>query len=350
MTLEAGVEIARERFVLRVEATVAEGEVLAVVGPNGAGKTTLLRALAGLESIDAGAIRLDGRVLDDPAAGVFVPAEQRGVGVAFQDHRLFPHRSALDNVAFGLRARGVPRIEALRRAMEWIERMGVGDFAERQPAELSGGQAQRVALARALAGDPSLLLLDEPLAAVDRPSRDPLRRALRRILRERSHPTVLVTHDPVEALLLAARILVLDYGAVVEEGTPAAIAARPRSAYGARLVGVNVLCGRADGSVLSVEGGGTLALATAERGDAFAIVHPHAVSIHLRRPEGSPRNVWRATVASVDVRDGRARVQLAGAPPIVAEVTAGAAAELALAPGLELWASVKATEIEVMML
>src|SRR4051812_12248779 len=254
MSLEADVVAGRGRFTLRTRLRVGNGEVLAVLGPNGAGKSTLLRALAGLLPLRAGRTALDDphgnsadggrRVLDDPEAGVFVPVERRGVGVVFQDHRLFPHLSVLDNVAYPGRIAGQGRAAARADAEAWISRFGLGDLAGRRPAQLSGGQAQRVALARALARRPGLLLLDEPMAALDARTRIDVRAELKRHLAAYDGPVVLVTHDPVDALVLASRILVLEGGLVTQEGTPAEVARRPATEYVARLVGLNLYPGR----------------------------------------------------------------------------------------------------------
>jgi len=349
MRLAAAIALAQGGFALDAELAVGAAEVVALVGPNGAGKTTLLRALAGLVAIDAGEIRLGDRVLDAPDAGVFVAPEARGVGFAFQDHRLFPHLDARDNVAFGLRARGVARAEARARAAEWLGRVGAAALAGKRPAALSGGEQQRVALARALAPEPALLLLDEPLAAIDAGSKRDLRRLLAEALRARSGPALVVTHDPVEAAVLGDRLLVLDAGAVADAGTPAAIAAAPRSPYAAEHAGLNVLRGRAAGHSLALAGGASLYLAAAHDGPAAAVVRPQAVSLHAAHPEGSPRNAWPAIVAGLFPVEERVRVRLEGTIPIVAEVTARAVAELGLAPGRSVWASLKATEITVVL-
>jgi len=345
--LVADVGVTCGGFALRAALEAAAGEVVAVAGPNGAGKSTLLRALAGLVPLDAGEVRLGERVLDAPAAGVFVPPAARSVGLVFQDHRLFPHLSVLDNVAFGVRAHGAPIDTARSRAAEWLERAGASHLAAQRPAALSGGEAQRVALARALATEPALLLLDEPLAAIDAASKRALRALVAATLRERAGPSVLVTHDPVEAAVLGARALVLEAGRVVECGEPSAIAAAPRSDYGAEHVGLNVFRGRAEGHALVLAGGARLVLAGAYEGMLAAVVHPRAVSLYPARPDGSPRNAWPATVAAATPLGECVRARLDGAIPIVAEVTARAAADLALAPGRPLWVSLKATEIQV---
>jgi molybdate transport system ATP-binding protein len=225
-------------FVLDVEIAASPGEVIGVLGPNGAGKTTLLRSLAGLQSLTDGRIVLDGRVLDQRSEGVFVQPEQRAVGLVFQDYLLFPHLSVLDNVAFGIRTAGLSRTEARRRARPYLERLDIAGLAGRKPAELSGGQAQRVALARALARDPRLLLLDEPLAALDADTRLEVRTGLREHLLGFGGPSLVVTHDAVEAMTLADRLLVIDAGRVVQRGPTMDVVRHPATHFVARLMGV----------------------------------------------------------------------------------------------------------------
>jgi molybdate transport system ATP-binding protein len=290
---------------------------------------------------------LDGTVLEDTEAGTWVPTERRPVGFVFQDYLLFPHLSALENVAFGLRARGLPRAEARRRAAAWLERVGLAAHGASRPRALSGGQAQRVALARALAGDPRLLLLDEPLAALDAATRAEVRRDLRRHLASFDGTRLLVTHDPLEAIALADRLVVLEGGRVTQTGTPAQVSARPRSRYVAELVGVNLFRGRADGGRVELASGAVVVTAGDHHGEVFAAVHPHAVALHRHRPEGTPRNVWAGTADTLDVLGDRVRVRVTGSMPIVAEVTPAAAGELRLADGGPVWASVKATEVTV---
>lgn len=336
----------RGDFVLDLAVTVEPGEVVAVLGPNGAGKTTALRLLAGLEALDDGTLVVDGTVLDDPAAGVFVPAERRSVGVVFQEYLLFPHLSALENVAFGLRARGASAREARATGERWLERVGLQAMGARRPGQLSGGQQQRVALARALAFGPRVLLLDEPLAALDAGTRSEVRRDLRRHLDDFGGCTVLVTHDPVDAYALADRVVVLEEGRVVQHGTLADVAANPRSRYVAELVGINLLTGTVSGGVFVAEGGGRVVLGDgAAEGPSFLAIRPQAVSLHLGRPEGSQRNVWECTVVGVDSHHDRVRVRLEGEVPIVAEITPAALAGLGVQPGARVWAAVKATEV-----
>jgi molybdate transport system ATP-binding protein len=347
VSLEARVELTLGQLHLDVDLAVASGELVVLLGPNGAGKTTLLRALAGLVPLDRGRVVLDGTVLEDTEGGAWVATERRPIGFVFQDYLLFPHLSALENVAFGLRARGLPKAEARRQAGTWLERVGLAGHAGARPRALSGGQAQRVALARAMVGDPRLLLLDEPLAALDAATRTEVRRDLRRHLASFDGTRLLVTHDPLEAIALADRLVVLEDGNVTQTGSPAQVSARPRSAYVAELVGVNLYRGQADGRDVRLAGGGTVVAADINHGEVFAAVHPHAVALHRRVPEGTPRNVWAGTADAVEVVGDRVRVQVTGPVPIVAEVTPAAAAELRLADGGQVWASVKATEVAV---
>ncbi|SBT42680.1 ABC transporter ATP-binding protein [Micromonospora auratinigra] len=341
--LDAHLVAGRGGFRLDVRLRVAAGEVVALLGPNGAGKTTALRTLAGLHPLDAGHLTLDGVDLDRPARRVWTPPERRPVGVVFQDYLLFPHLSALDNVAFGPRRRGADRRAARARAQHWLDRVGLGERARDKPRRLSGGQAQRVALARALAVGPTLLLLDEPLAALDARTRLDTRAALQRHLGEHTGATLLVTHDPLDALVLADRLVIVEDGRVVQEGDAATVTARPRTDYVARLVGLNLHRGHADGHTVTV-GGLALTAADAVRGDAFVAFPPAAVALHPDRPDGSPRNVWPATVTGVQRHGDNLRVQLDGPVAVAADVTPAAAAHLGLRPGQRVWAAVKAAE------
>ncbi len=340
LTAEVGVRLGA--LDLDVALRAGPDEVVAVVGPNGAGKTTLLRVLAGLVRPHRGRVTLGDLVLDGLAP------EQRPVAVVFQDALLFPHLSALDNVAYGLRARGTNRGDARRRAGEWLERVGLdaGQAASR-PAALSGGQAQRVALARALATEPALLLLDEPLSAVDVGAKTQLRRVLRQQLAATPAVRLVVTHDPVDAMALADRLVVLEGGRVTQEGSLHEVTTRPRSAWVAQLAGLNLFRGRVDAGRLLLDDGSAITVATEVRGPAFALVHPRAVTLHRSHPEGSARNAWAGEAAGLHLEGDRVRVQVEGSPPIVAEVTPAAAAELRLAEGGPVWISLKATEVDV---
>lgn len=347
MMLDAQVRLRVGDLALDVRLKAAPGQLVVLVGPNGAGKTTLLRALAGLVPVEEGHVSIDGAVLEDTARGIRVPTERRPVGMVFQDYLLFPHLSMIENVAFGLRARGVPRAAARQQAAVWLDRMGLSARAEAKPRSLSGGQAQRVALARALATSPSLLLLDEPLAALDAPARAGVRRDLRRHLATFGGVRLLVTHDPPEAIALADRIMVIEHGSIVQAGDVPDVTARPRSRYVAEFVGVNLFRGTAAGGSIEIDTGGSLTAAGVGSGEVFAVVHPHAVSVHRTEPEGSPRNVWKGFVEGCDFEGDRVRVRVGGAPSIVAEVTPAAASELDLIDGGTVWVSVKATDVVV---
>lgn len=347
MGLAADVHLTLGALRLSLALRIDEGEVVALLGPNGAGKTTLLRALAGLQPLDTGRVVLDGQVLEDTASAVRVPPERRPIGVVFQEYLLFPHLSALENVAFGLRARGTPGPEARAQAASWLERVGLGPMAQARPAALSGGQAQRAALARALATNPRLLLLDEPLAALDASTRVEMRHDLRRYLASFPGVRLVITHDPLEAMTLAGRLVVIEGGRIVQSGSAAEVTERPRSRYVADLVGVNLFRGRARGDVIDLEEGGRLTTIDAAQGEVFAVVHPRAVSLWRGRPDGTPRNVWRGTPVGLDLQGDRVRVRVAGRPAVVADVTPAAAAQLRLADGGDVWASVKATEVQV---
>ncbi|MFD7922285.1 ABC transporter permease [Streptomyces sp. NPDC059740] len=332
----------------RLELSAEAGTTVAVVGANGAGKTTLLRALLGLTPRARAELRLG----DTDVSGL--PPHRRHVAWVPQDGALFPHLSALSNTAYGLRARGVPRAQARRAARDWLDRLGVGHLATRRPAQLSGGQAQRVALARALAARPRLLLLDEPLAALDQTTRAHVRHALRTHLSGFPGVCLVVTHDPVEAVALADRVLVLQDGEALQYGTPAEVARHPRSVWVARMMGRNAWRGTATEDGLELAGGGRLVVSEplSAGGPALAVAGPEAVAVHRERPGGSPRNVWPGVVREVTGGGSRLRVLVASEaiPDVVAEVTPEAAAELALLEGAPVWVSLKATEISVVPL
>ncbi|MCW8116878.1 MULTISPECIES: ABC transporter ATP-binding protein [Streptomyces violaceoruber group] len=337
--LDARLVVERGGFRLDVALSAAPGDVVALLGPNGAGKTTALRALAGLVPLSDGHLRLDGAELDR------TPPESRPVGVVFQDYLLFPHLTALDNVAFGPRCRGATKAQARTQAAAWLERLGIAGHAAAKPRRLSGGQAQRVALARALATRPRLLLLDEPLAALDARTRLDVRAQLRRHLADFEAVAVLVTHDPLDAMVLADHLVVVEDGHVVQEGTPSHIARRPRTDYIAHLVGLNLYRGRAEGHTVRLEGGPAITTTEELTGPAFVAFPPSAVTLHRERPTGSSaRNVWRCEVAGLETHGDQIRADLTGDLPLAADLTTLAAAELDLHPGATVWAAVKATQ------
>jgi molybdate transport system ATP-binding protein len=347
VSLDANLQLERGSLDVDCALEVGAGETIAVLGPNGAGKTTVLRVLAGLQHSATGRVALDGEVLEDTRTGVWVDPESRRVGLVFQDHALFPHLSILDNVAFGLRARGVERRAARGRAHEWLQRLDLGDHATSRPSAISGGQGQRVALARALITEPRLLLLDEPLASVDASAKIDLRRTLRDQMSRFNGVRILVTHDLLEAAALAERVVILEAGRVTQTGTFAEVTARPRSPWVARMAGLNLLSGDAAPGVLRLENGSELTVVGDIVGPALATIQPRAVALHRDPPAGSARNVLRGTVAGIDPDGDRWRVRLDGPVPLVAEVTPAAAQELRLADGGTVFASIKATEIDV---
>ncbi|MFI5763580.1 ABC transporter permease [Streptomyces sp. NPDC051563] len=324
------------------------GTTIAVVGENGAGKTTLLRALLGLTPRAHAELRLG----DADVTGL--PPHRRQVAWVPQDGALFPHLSALANTSYGLRARRVPRAAARAEAQAWLDRLGVGHLAHRKPAQLSGGQAQRVALARALAARPRLLLLDEPLAALDQTTRAHVRHTLRTHLAGFGGVCLIVTHDPVEAVSLADRVLVLADGRTLQDAPPSEVTRQPRSPWVARMLGRNAWPGTATADGLELAAGGRLVVAEAlpEGAQALAIIAPEAVSVHRDRPSGSPRNVWPGTVREITSAGSRLRVLVASdrAPDLVAEITPEAAAELGIVDGAAVWTSVKATEVTLVRL
>ncbi|MFI5555081.1 ABC transporter ATP-binding protein [Streptomyces sp. NPDC051738] len=344
--LNARLVVDRGRFHLDVSLTAAPGEVVALLGPNGAGKTTALRALAGLVPLTGGHLRLDGAELDR------TPPESRPVGVVFQDYLLFPHLTALDNVAFGPHCHGVGKAEARAQAAEWLRRMDLAEHADAKPRRLSGGQAQRVALARALATHPRLLLLDEPLAALDARTRLDVRAQLRRHLADFEAVAVLVTHDPLDAMVLADRLVVIEDGHVVQEGTPADIARHPRTDYIAHLVGLNLYKGEAQGHTVRLDARPEITatgpeITTTEdlTGPVCVTFPPAAVTLYRERPTGaSARNLWQCEVAGLETHGDQIRVALTGEFSLTADLTTVAAAELGLHTGALIWATVKATQ------
>ncbi|WP_433034469.1 sulfate/molybdate ABC transporter ATP-binding protein [Actinomycetospora sp. CA-053990] len=356
--LAARVTTRRGGFTLDVAVEVAPGEVVAVLGPNGSGKSTLLGTLAGLFAPESASVTLAGRVLTDTDDDVAVPVHRRRVGLLSQQALLFPHLTARENVAFGPRSAGQGRRAAGTVADRWLAEMGVAELADRRPAELSGGQAQRVAIARALAVEPDLLLLDEPFAALDVDAAPAVRAVLRRVVRDVGQTVLVVTHDVLDAVVLADRLVVLADGEVVEQGPTAEVLARPRSGFAARIAGLDLVTGTAcaggikapDGTLVS----GTASEPVDEGEPAVAVFAPRSVAVHRERPAGSPRNVVPVRLAAMEPQGEvvRLRAGASGRGPgwadgLAADVTPAAVAELGVEPGDELWFAVKATEVAV---
>jgi molybdate transport system ATP-binding protein len=332
---------------LDLDVTVEAGECLALAGPSGAGKTSALRIAAGLLRPNAGVVQAGEETWLDTERGIDVPAEERRCGYVFQEYALFPHLSAWQNVAYGLAGR--PRGERRHRALELLERFGLADKADRRPRRLSGGERQRVAVARALAREPGVLLLDEPLSALDARTRAGAARELALVLRETAAPTLLVTHDFTEAAQLGDRVGVIDAGRVVQEGTPTELAASPRSAFVADFTGAVVLTGTARGGAdglthVELDGGGSVTSTDVGSGHVAVSIYPWEISIEPPREEahGSARNHVRAEIVSITTLGNRVRLGLAGPQPLAAEITRVSADQLHLRPGATVTASWKA--------
>lgn len=337
MSLVVDVRLGRGDLELEVSLAGLTG-VTAVVGPNGAGKSTLLRAIAGLEP--GAAVSLDG--VDRSS----LPPHRRRIGLLPADSLLRPTATAAGEVAIAARASGGAARRAAATAA--LAALGSAELGPRRCAGLSSGEAARVALARALVAEPKALLLDEPLARLDAAARPTVRAALRAALASYSPPVLLVTHDVVDVAALAARVVVLESGRVVQDCSPAELTERPRSAWAAQFAGLELLRGEADGLAVALEGGGVLAVSTAARGPVLVAVRASSIVVSAARPEGSARNAWQARVTGVETLGGdRVRVALAGPPAVAADVTVAAVTELRLDVGAAVWASVKATDLEV---
>jgi molybdate transport system ATP-binding protein len=355
--LDVDVRVRRGGFAVQAAFCAAPGETIALLGPNGAGKTTLVGVLAGTIAPASGHVRIGAWTLDDVDRGVHVPPEQRPIGVVFQDLLLFPHLSALENVAFPLRAHGADRARSVRLAHDALTVMNVEDRADAKPGRLSGGEAQRVALARALVVQPELLLLDEPLSALDVAARGRARESLRATLARFEGVRVLVTHDPVEAMTLADRIVIVEAGRVTQVGSPQGLREAPRTSYAAELVGLNLFSGLLEpleaGAGRLVTRAGDVIVAwpsdvpSAAVEGALGTLRPADVSLHVEKPAGSARNVLRGPVGAVSLEGDRARVRVDSSPPIVAEVTLGSVERLGVGVGDRVWASFKAVEVSL---
>ncbi|MDQ2904114.1 MAG: ATP-binding cassette domain-containing protein [Ktedonobacteraceae bacterium] len=375
--LIATLETQLHTFNLDVKFAAETGKTTVLLGESGAGKTTVLRLLAGLRHPQRGLIALDDSTYFDSERRVVVPPQRRPFGYVFQEYVLFPHLSVFENVAFGLRAQRLPREAIRQRAGEALEQVHLSGLDQRRPAQLSGGQQQRVAIARALALRPRLLLLDEPLAALDVQTRREVRQELRRILAQVGITTVLVTHHYLDALLFGQQILVLDQGHVIQQGSQRDLLERPRSAYIAELVGMNFFQGRVvrreanticaiqiahDGTPIEIraalEEGLPVERAPAVGEEACVVVDPRGVTLYQAPPDSSARNVFHGEIVQLlrlgsaanggDQRDdGRVRVSILldpAMPPLTAEITEASALRMELHEGTQVYASFKATE------
>ena len=362
--LAANLQLTRGAFTLDVQLTLAPGEVLALLGPNGSGKSTVLDLLAGLATPDTGTVTLDGATLTAP--GRLVAPENRAIGLLGQEPLLFPHLSARANVAFALRVgeAGLNAAEARVQADRWLDRVGLAGLGNSLPGALSGGQQQRVALARALAAGPRVLLLDEPMAALDAETAPFIRQLIREQLAETGTSAIIVTHDIVDAVVLAHRVAVLHHGALIDEGTTAAVLAAPQNPFVAALAGVNLVVGTvqngavvapdgrtfwvrpADAAALSPTTPASATLAAEAPAPAAAVFRPASVVVHTEQPRhASPRNVWSARVSGIEPGTGGVRLRTRGDPEVIAELTPAAVADLGLQVGSTVWLSVKATDV-----
>jgi molybdate transport system ATP-binding protein len=348
VSLEFDLERAVGQLELQVALAVGQGETVALAGPSGAGKTTVLRLIAGVARPDRGRVECDGEVWLDTGRGIALEPERRSCGYVFQEYALFPNLRAWENVGYGMT--DVPRRIRRVRARELLARFGLEPLADARPATLSGGERQRVALARALAREPKVLLLDEPLSALDARTRAGASRELAAVLAKADIPAVLVTHDFEEASLLADRIAVIDRGRIVQTGTGVELASGPASAFVADFTGASVLYGEAtagsDGlTTVVLDGGGALRSTDTADGRVAASVFPWDVALEppLSDHQASPQNRVHASVTSVTRIGNRVRVGLETPQPLVCEITEPAVRDLALEPGARVSATWKAT-------
>lgn len=321
-------------------------ETVAVLGPNGAGKSTLLAIIAGLLRPDAGRAELGSSTLFNAEAGVFTPPHLRGTALLAQEPLLFPHLSVLENVAFGPRAAGASRKESHDTARHWLAEVDATDFAQRRPGQLSGGQAQRVAVARALATNPDLLLLDEPMSALDIHAAPLLRRLLKRVLVRRK--AIIITHDVLDALMLADRVIVIENGHITEQGPTRDVLAKPRSRFAAGLAGLNLITGTITNDGLAGDDGrhiaGHLDDNSTPGSPGAATFPPAAVSIYPTAEHGSPRNAFPVTITDLEPHGDLIRAR---AGNLSADVTPAASADLGLTPGSSVYFVIKAAAVTI---
>jgi molybdate transport system ATP-binding protein len=372
--LDVSLDTHLNTFHLALDFCAEIGKTTVLLGESGAGKTTVLRFLAGLLHPQKGHILLNGCVYYDSERHIAVAPQKRPFGYVFQDYVLFPHLSVFENVAFGLHAQHLPRQVIRRRVGTVLEQVHLVGLEQHRPAQLSGGQQQRVAIARTLALQPQLLLLDEPLAALDVQTRREVRQQLRLIIAEAGITTIMVTHQYLEALLFGQQILVLDHGSMIQQGGLHDLRDAPRSAYVAELVGTNFFCGHLVGYEThttgiiqlpseSVDDGRIEIIATLRErsmagsvpgiGDeAYVIVHPQSITLHHTPPEGSARNVFCGKIIHLlfpGGKEGHVRVSIqldnaCSATPLIAEITQTSATRMELQEGQRVYATFKATE------
>lgn len=346
LILDVDFQLRREHFNLEARLHVEAGEVLAILGPNGSGKSTLIRAIAGLEPISRGHITIAGTVVAQVDPAVFIETRKRNISVVFQDYALFPHLTVAENISFGIKGRGASRKEVRERVHNVLDNFDLTDLAHRRPAQLSGGQSQRVALARAMATQPDVLLLDEPMAALDAVNVAEMRSRLDHYLEGFAGATILVTHDPLDALILADRIAILENGGFTHVGTPGEISQFPRTQYSATLMGSTFITGVAHAGVVKTDLGSEIVTNTpALTGTAAAVIRPESVVIHLCEPEGSSRNSWKGVISDIHQVVDRVLLHIDGEVPLVAAITPSSLSALKLQRGTEVWTSVKAMEV-----
>lgn len=351
MTFTVQASVAARDF--NVSLSLGPGETVAVMGPNGAGKSTLLAVIAGLLHPDSGRAELDDRTLFDlsDGRGEWTAPHRRGTALLAQEPLLFPHLNALENVAFGPRSAGASRQRASESAKHWLAEVEAEELQHRRPSELSGGQAQRVAVARALAADPGLLLLDEPMAALDIHAAPLLRRLLKRVLAGRR--AIIITHDVLDALMLADRVVILEDGAISEQGPTRDVLQRPRSRFAAGLAGLNFVAGRIaahglQAGDLSVHGQHDDLLGPLSVGQpGVAVFPPSSVSVFLSEPHGSPRNSFAVTVTDLEPHGDRIRVRAGEGGQLGADITPEASADLGLSPGMDVYFVIKAGAVAI---
>lgn len=338
-------------FRLDVAFELDSGRCLALVGPTGCGKTTTLRIIAGLETPDEGRVLLDGKPLVDAAAGVSLPPQKRHVGMVFQQYALLPHFTVLGNVMYGARARGMSKPEARAMALEALRTVQLETLADVRPAALSGGQQQRVALARALAAGAKVLLMDEPMSALDATTRRDVRTQLRQLIRDLGIQTIIVTHDAVDALTLGDCICVMQQGRVVQIGDRRELLASPRNTFVAEFLGINLLSGEAfpgpDGMCRIRCQDVDLYSFDQVTGPAMLVCYPWDISLSLEAPEGSALNVVKGRVTAISHLGGRTRVTIENGISLAVEITHTSDERLDLSLGREVFTAFKASSTRV---